>query len=49
MFFNRQKIEGIFDVAMQEVAPGEIGAFRRAPAVVDASVASQAIQAIHEG
>ena len=25
MFFKRQKIEGIFDVAMQEVAPGEIG------------------------
>ncbi len=25
MFFKRLKIEGIFDVAMQEVAPGEIG------------------------
>ena len=25
MFFKRQKIEGIFNVAMQEVAPGEIG------------------------
>src|SRR6266568_2138805 len=24
MFFRRQKIEGIFDVAMEEVAPGEI-------------------------
>ena len=25
MFFKRQKIEGIFNVAMQEVAAGEIG------------------------
>jgi hypothetical protein len=24
MFFKRQKIDGIFDVAMQEVAPGEV-------------------------
>ena len=27
MFFKRQKIEGIFNVAMHEVAPGEVGLY----------------------
>ena len=50
MFFKRQKIEGIFNVAMQEVAPGEIGlSDGRRPSFKHAIVASQAIQAIRGG